>query len=169
MRGSPCALGCINRVSAYPRRAAPKRMVGDVRGLPPPLFTQRRGTEILRSALAHEGVKSRPHPSPRHRSSAYDKARCKSAKAATLEPTSARAATKASGPTSEGSPEVGSGLTVAVALGLGVGVAVGGDGRRLANAQHLEAPGVLPLESGGVGRRHLDCVTAVVEPAALVQ
>ena len=94
--------------------------------------------------------------------------RRKSAKVATLEPISARAATKASGPTSEGSPEVGSGLTVADALGLGVAVAVGG-GRRLANAQHLEAPGVLPLESGGVGRRHLDCVTAVVEPAALVQ
>jgi hypothetical protein len=51
--------------------------------------------------------------------------RRKSAKVATLEPISARAATKASGPTSEGSPEVGSGLTVAVALGLGVAVAVG--------------------------------------------
>ena len=124
---------------------------------------------ILGSSLAHEGVRSRPHPSPRHKSSAYDKARRRSAKAATLEPTSVRAATKASGPTSEGPPEVGSGLSVAGALGLARWLSPwGGIGRRLANARNLEAPGFLPLEAGGVDRLHLDCVLTVGEPTALV-
>ena len=64
-------------------------------------------------------------PRPRHSSSAYDTPRRKIANIATLETPSTRAATKASGPTSEGPPEVGSGLTVAGALGLAVAVAVG--------------------------------------------
>jgi hypothetical protein len=64
------------------------------------------------------------HPSPRHRSSAYEEPRRNSTTAATPEPTSTRAATKVSGQTAEGPPEEGSGLAVAVALELAVALAM---------------------------------------------
>ena len=67
---------------------------------------------------------SRLYSTRRHRFGDYERSRRKCTNAATPEPISATTVTKMSGQTTEGPPEVGSGLVVAVAPELAVGLAV---------------------------------------------
>ena len=104
--------------------------------------------EILGSSLAHEGVKSRRIEVLVTGLALYDKSRRKIANAATLEPSSTKAATKASGPMSDGPPEVGIGLTVAGELGLAVAVAVGESAPVLRTLGNLKGESGLLSSSG---------------------